>query len=70
MSDTSCALPKSNHADPFIVALANNKLTVVTLEGRPGYGSSDPKVPNLCDEFGVECCNMLGLFENEKWTFN
>lgn len=63
--------PKPNHADPFIIALAKlNKLTVVTLEGKSGDGALDPKVPNLCDEYGVDCCNMLGLFENENWKFN
>jgi hypothetical protein len=64
-------------ADPFLIALAQVrgitgvgslfKLThvVVTQEGR----NHPNKIPQVCKRLGIECLNLLGLFESEKWQF-
>lgn len=50
-----------NAADPFIVSLAAvTNSTVITLEQFHKVPSkSAPKIPNLCNEFGVECFNLI-----------
>lgn len=60
---------KPIHADPFVVALAKiENATVVTWEGSNG-SKDNPRIPDLCKEFEVECCNMIGFFEKEGWSF-
>ncbi len=53
--------PNGLAADPFLVALAaNKKAVVVTYESKIIMQKNTPisKVPNACDEFGIECiCN-------------
>lgn len=54
-----------NAADPWIIILAiTNKLTVITEEKKK---SNAHKIPNVCEYYGIECINLLGLFENEGW---
>lgn len=49
-----------NSADPFIVALARQRrLTIVTYEKKVGAGSSQVKIPNVCDHFGVPWVDFL-----------
>lgn len=60
---------RSRHADPFIVALAKAEgAVVVTYEG-PNGNSANPSITTLCEEEGIECCNMSGFFEKEKIEF-
>lgn len=49
-------------ADPFVVALALlTDRTVITQEIRNQSPQGRPKIPNICDWFGLECTNMLGF---------
>lgn len=51
--------------DPFIIATAKiNRCTVVTEEKRTN-SESRPKIPNVCDELGVECINIVEMFRRE-----
>lgn len=61
--------PRPNHADPFVVAIGKIfSVTVVTFESGSG-GPTNPSIPALCKEYGVDCCNMADFFEKEKLSF-
>jgi hypothetical protein len=56
-------------ADPFVVALAKvGGYTVVTLENKSGRGER-PRIPNVCDRYGINCVDLIGLMGLEGWTF-
>ncbi len=55
--------------DPFVIALAKVEgLTVVTGE-KPTRNIRKPKIPDVCDDMGVEWISILGLMREEKWQF-
>lgn len=54
-------------ADPFVIALARARgLTVVTEEG-PG-NERRPRIPLVCQHYGVPCINILGVIQGEDWV--
>lgn len=55
--------------DPFVIALAQVPpgCAVVT-EERGGSGKS-PKIPFVCEQERIECCNLLDMIEREDWSF-
>ncbi len=56
-------------ADPFVIAVAKaRKLFVVTGEKRKG-NPSRPKIPDVCDAYGIKCLTLLELMKNEGWKF-
>lgn len=60
---------KRNAADPWVVALAKvRSLTVVTTEG-PISGESNPKIPLVCEAFGVKSMNLIDFSRAEGWRF-
>jgi hypothetical protein len=59
-------VPGKSPADPFVIALAQERrLTVITEEGRGG--ERKPQIPFVCDSKGVQCINLLGLLDAEDW---
>jgi hypothetical protein len=61
-------VPGKSPADPFVIALAQERaLTVVTEEGRGGM--KKPQIPYVCDCKQIPCINLLGLLEAEDWIF-
>lgn len=61
-----------NAADPFVIAQAvERELVVVTLERRKGPGTEDHnlKIPNVADEWGVDCIDFKELARREGWVF-
>ncbi len=54
-------------ADPFVIAAAKVQGgCVVTQEvNKPNAA----KIPNICNHFGIPCCNMEGFLEQNGWTF-
>ena len=57
-------------ADPYIIAMAHIKsLTVVTGEKANGPGAKKPKIPNICQNLGIECIDFLSLIRQEGWMF-
>lgn len=62
--------PRPNHADPFVVALANiRNLEVVTFEKSKNGSTVSPAIPDLCAEYGIECCAISDFFEKEQILF-
>jgi hypothetical protein len=56
-------------ADPFVIALAKRHgLTVVTMEAKRGQGYQS-KMPYACEQLGLRCIDVLGLFTDFGWTF-
>ncbi|MGE5552078.1 MAG: PIN domain-containing protein [Bacteroidota bacterium] len=54
-------------ADPFIIAMAKIRNGyVITEEGKKGNSA---KIPNICEYFGINCCNVEGFMEINDWTF-
>jgi hypothetical protein len=70
-------MKETPQADPFIIALAEVGATtgsgllfkfqhlVVTQEGR----NNPNKIPQVCKRSGIECLNLLGMFERENCQF-
>lgn len=61
-----------NAADPFIIAQAvEQELVVVTFERRRGVGALDHnlRIPNVADEWEVECIDFKELARREGWVF-
>jgi len=58
-------------ADPFIIALAENaSCSVVTQETRNNSRANPkapPKIPDVCDDMGIRCYNLVQLFAEEGW---
>jgi hypothetical protein len=62
--------PKPFNADCFVVAVAKiNNCTVVTYEKSNG-NPANPKIPVLCDEYGVKHCTLAEFFEKEGMNFD
>jgi hypothetical protein len=66
-------------ADPFVVALAiieNTKRQdtlfksqcIVLTQEKPSRGVR-PKIPDVCQHYGIECIALTGLFRKEEWRF-
>ncbi len=65
--------PKTD-ADPFIIALAKNRnLTVLTIEKSSNFNSNPnarPKIPDVCEHYGIGFINNLpGFFRKMGWKF-
>lgn len=57
-----------NHADPFVIATAYARcLTVVTEED--AGSASKPRIPFVCNAYGIECVRLLDLIHTEGWVF-
>lgn len=60
-------------ADPWLIAVASiDNYTIVTLETRDSNLSAnnptrkEPKIPDVCDYFGVECINLFDFMRREN----
>ncbi len=54
-------------ADPFVIARARiSRAYVVTQEE---LKENAARIPNVCKHFGIDCTNLEGFMEKEKWTF-
>jgi len=54
-------------ADPFIIACAKIKNGCVVTEETMKSGAA--RIPNICEHFGIDCTNVEGFMEKEKWKF-
>ena len=61
---------KRNNADPFVIALAQEKsCVVVTEEARSNNPSTAPKIPDICEKYGVQHINFVGFMREMKLIF-
>ncbi|WP_437757191.1 DUF4411 family protein [Sorangium sp. So ce1389] len=54
-------------ADPFVIALASLTGTVVVTEEAGSL--KNPKIPEVCYAWKINCTNVLGLIRTEGWSF-
>ena len=63
------AMKDRNRADPFVIALAKVKDAIV-VTGEKSVGTRDrPRIPIVCDHFGISHRTMLELIREKGWTF-
>lgn len=57
-----------SQADPFVIALAHvEECAVVTYETRSN-SLDRPRIPDVCDEMGIEVMDLLGVIREQQWT--
>ena len=60
-------LKGGKNADAFVIAKAQTiGATVVTIEQ---LKPNSVKIPNICSHFGIDCIDLEGFMEQEKWSF-
>jgi hypothetical protein len=53
--------------DPWVIALAQERgLTVVTAE-KPTGSLTRPKIPDVCQDLGIDCIDLIGPFRRLGW---
>jgi hypothetical protein len=57
-----------NRADPFVIALAKARQCTVVTEEFEGH-SGNLRIPYVCQQYGIDCVNLLELMGREGWRF-
>lgn len=60
--------PSKNLADPFVIALAKARGLVV-VSGELGGTRERPKIPVVCDHFGIRCLTLPQVFQELQAVF-
>ena len=60
---------KKNSADPFVIALAQDKKCKVVTEETRTRNVASPKIPDVCDAYSIECINFVGFAREAKLNF-
>jgi hypothetical protein len=63
------AMKDRNRADPFVIALAKVKQAVVVTGERSSGTRDRPRIPNVCDQFGISHRTLLQVIRDKGWTF-
>ena len=58
-----------SNADPFVIALARMNGCAVLTGEKPTNRPNRPKIPDVCDAFGIRWLSILEVFRQEGWTF-
>jgi len=54
-------------ADPFVIAQAKTKGSCVVTQEK--WREDSPRIPNVCEAYGIECVDFLGFMNREGWRF-
>lgn len=54
-------------ADPFIIALARVRDGCVVTEEK--HRPNAPKIPTICEQFGIPCVDLTGFMKREGWRY-
>ncbi len=57
-------------ADPFVIALAMIKKIPVITEENINNSLNRPKIPDICQVYGIKWLNMLQFCREQGWRFN
>lgn len=60
---------KKNSADPFVIALAKQEHCKVVTEEVPSRNVKSPKIPDVCNEFKIECVDFVHFAREVKLVF-
>jgi hypothetical protein len=58
---------KEDNADPWLIAFAlidKSNYTIVTFEKPNPTRKNKIQIPNVCQKFGVECCDLYDMLKN------
>lgn len=58
-----------SQADPFVIALAKINGGIVITEERNSGTLEKPKIPFVCNHYGITCINTIELIRRENWLF-
>ena len=58
-----------NGADPFVIAHAQADNLIVVTGERATNNPAKPKIPDVCNELGIQCITILELMRKEGWRF-
>lgn len=58
-----------NGADPFVMGLACLQGGVVVTEELISRNLSKPRIPDVCDDLGVQRLTLVGFVQAQGWTF-
>jgi hypothetical protein len=57
-------------ADPMVIALALSKNPPFPVITEESFGSEQsPRIPDVCNQRGLHCINVLQLLRDQRWTF-
>lgn len=54
-------------ADSFVIAQAKVKEYCVVTQEK--WRKDAPRIPNVCESYGIECVDLLGFMNREGWSF-
>jgi len=54
-------------ADPFLIAKAMSNHSILITQEQ--YKENSARIPNICSYFGIECIDLQGFLQKEKWKF-
>lgn len=58
-----------NAADPFVIGLAIARSGVVVTEETPSGNLTKPRIPDVCQDLGVPCVNLVGFLRRQGYTY-
>ncbi len=58
-----------NSADPFVIALARARDSVVVTEELLAGNIERPRIPDVCEAMGVRWLNLVRFVQEQSWTF-
>jgi len=57
-------------ADPMLIALAQSRNPGYAVITEESFGSEkSPRIPDVCQDRGIRCVNVLQLLRDQSWTF-
>ena len=56
-------------ADPFVIALAQSKIATVLAHENRADPNKKPKIPSVCDYYGIRCIRLKDLFVEQGWKY-
>jgi len=60
----------SPEADPFLIAQARCRdWIVITSEQSRSNPNASPKIPDVCENYDVECYDLVQFFREEGWQY-
>jgi hypothetical protein len=56
-------------ADPFVVATARVTDSAVVTGERPTGSVARPRIPDVCQSYGIPCFGITDVIREERWSF-
>ncbi len=63
------SLKLRSQADPFVIGLARITGSTVVSQEQASRSESKPKIPDVCDYFGIRCILLVDFIREQRWNF-